>query len=204
MTSAGGISVCCTPAGSSFGRLVAHRSTVWVTPSAPGICETPGTLLVAGTDAGDRAAAAAGVRPWAAAGGTPGTAGAAPGAGATAGAAGAAPGTAGAAGAAGATAGRAGAAGAATAAGAAGALPKPDAAWPRMAAGLVGFGGGPGMGSALAVDARPSARPADAKAAIDAPMKTLVIRDILNSNAVSLDVVTGVKRQGNPLRVLLK
>ncbi|SKJ65164.1 Uncharacterised protein [Mycobacteroides abscessus subsp. bolletii] len=123
---------------------------------------------MAGTDAGDSAAAAAGVRPWAAAGGTPGTAGAAPGAGATAGAAGAAPGTA------------------------------------RMAAGLVGFGGGPGMGSALAVDARPSARPADAKAAIDAPMKTLVIRDILNSNAVSLDVVTGVKRQGNPLRVLLK
>ncbi|SIA90089.1 Uncharacterised protein [Mycobacteroides abscessus subsp. abscessus] len=123
LTSAGGISVCCTPAGSSFGRLVAHRSTVWVTPSAPGICETPGTLLVAGTDAGDRAAAAAGVSPWAA---------------------------------------------------------------------------------ALAVDARPSARPADAKAAIDAPMKTLVIRDILNSNAVSLDVVTGVKRQGNPLRVLLK
>ena len=97
------------------------------------------------------------------------------------------------------------AAGAAGATGAAaGALPNPEAAWPRIAAGLVGFGPGAGMGSALAVDARPSARPADAKAAIDAPMKTLVIRDILNSNAVSLDVITGVKRQGNPLRVLLK
>jgi hypothetical protein len=29
-------------------------------------------------------------------------------------------------------------------------------------------------------------------------------RDILNSNAVSLDMCTGVKRQGNPLLVLLK